>query len=113
MEEADKILITSLKQLGVTVGSLNDFDATSYITCIILCFERLSKQLDEQDNFIDLKFLKKQNLKEATHRYKICVKFVEYLKHLGYSYDLSFNAFLYPNIKDTRRLLSYLFDIIF
>jgi predicted RNA-binding protein with PIN domain len=73
----------------------------------------LVKLIEEQDNFIDLKFLKKQNLKEATNRYKICQKFVEYLKQLGYSYDLSFNAFLYPNVKDTRRLLSYLFDIIF
>lgn len=60
-----------------------------------------------------MKFLKKQNLKEATHRYKVCQKFVEYLKHLGYSYDLSFNAFLYPNVKDTRKLLGYLSDIIF
>lgn len=72
MEEADKILISSLKQLGVTIQSLNDFDATSFITSIILCFERLSKLTEEQDNFVDLKFLKKQNLKEATHRYKIC-----------------------------------------
>lgn len=72
MEEADKILISQLKQLGVTIQSLNDFDATSFITSIILCFERLSKLVDEQDNIVDLKFLKKQNLKEATHRYKIC-----------------------------------------
>jgi len=34
------------------------------------------------------------------------------LKILGYYYDLSFNAFLYPNPKDTRRLLSFLLEFI-
>ncbi len=38
---------------------------------------------------------------------------MEYLKTLGYYYDLSFDAFLSPNIKDTRRILSYLLEIIF
>jgi hypothetical protein len=31
MEEADKILTSSLKQLGVTIATLADFDATSFI----------------------------------------------------------------------------------
>jgi len=113
MEEADKILITSLRQLGVTVQSLGDFDAQSYITCIILCLERLSKVVEERDNFIDMKFLKKQKVTEATSRYKICQKFVDYLKQLGYPYDTSLNNFLYPNVKETRKMLGYLIDMIF
>ena len=32
---------------------------------------------------------------------------------LGYFHDLSFNAFLYPNPKDTRKLLGFLFEFIF
>jgi len=32
---------------------------------------------------------------------------------LGYYYDLSFNSFLYPNVKDTRRLFGFLFELIF
>ena len=113
MEEADKILISSLKQLGVVVNALGDFDAPSFIQCIILCFERLSRVIDEQDQFIDLKFLKSKNLKEATQRFKLCQKFTEYLKHLGFSGDITLNSFLYPNTKDTRKLLSFLFDLIF
>ena len=113
MEEADKILTSTLKQLGVNVNSLSEFDATSFIQAIIICFDKISKLLTDEDNFIDLKFLRKQNLNEATHRYKVCQKFVEYLKTLGYTYDLSFNAFLYPNVKDSRKLLGYLFEIIF
>mmetsp|Transcript_24652 Transcript_24652/g.17350 ORF Transcript_24652/g.17350 Transcript_24652/m.17350 type:complete len:132 (+) Transcript_24652:167-562(+) len=73
----------------------------------------MSTMLSEEDNFIDVKFLKKAKLTEATHRYKVCQKFVEYLKTLGYLYDTSFNLFLYPNVKDCRKLLSFLFEFIF
>ena len=62
---------------------------------------------------MDLKFLKSQNLQEATHRFKVCNHFVTYLKTLGYYHDLSFNAFLYPNPKETRKLLGFLFEFIF
>lgn len=58
-------------------------------------------------------FLKRQNLKEATSRYKCCQKFVEYLKTLNYFDDLSFNVFMNPNLKTTRKLLSFLFEFIF
>ena len=93
------------------------------------CFEQISTMLNEKDNFIDVKFLKSQNLKEATHRFKVCNHFTTYLKvrkliivflnlkflgqTLGYYHDLSFNAFLYPNPKDTRKLLGFLFEFIF
>jgi len=92
--------------------------------------------LSEKDNFIDVKFLYSQNLKEATHRFKVCNHFSQYLKvsvisiynkilfhfcdmliisyqTLGYYHDMSFNAFLYPNPKDTRKLLGFLFEFIF
>ena len=72
MDEADNLLLESLRQIGVTIKSLQDFDAESFIKTIIICFERISSMLAEEDNFVDVKFLKKQNLKEATNRYKIC-----------------------------------------
>ena len=60
-----------------------------------------------------MKFLKKQNLSIATNRYKCCQKFVDYLKTLEYLYDLSFNVFMNPTLKETRRLLGFLFELIF
>ena len=72
MEDADKILIQSLKQLGITIGKLQDFDDRGFISSVIVCFERITKLLDEKDNFIDMKFLKAQKLDQATHRYKVC-----------------------------------------
>ncbi|CDW88196.1 UNKNOWN [Stylonychia lemnae] len=113
MEEADNILIISLQHLGIQAQNLNDFSAEQFIVIMIKCFEQISSMLSEKDNFIDIKFLKSQNLKEATHRFKVCNQFTTYLKTLGYYHDLSFNAFLYPNPKDTRKLLGFLFEFIF
>eukprot|EP00347_Sterkiella_histriomuscorum_P009969 403339184 len=113
MEEADNILIISLNHLGIKAANLNDFTAEQFIQIMIRCFEQITTMLNEKDNFIDLKFLKAQNLKEATHRFKVCNHFVTYLKTLGYYHDLSFNAFLYPNPKETRKLLGFLFEFIF
>jgi len=47
---------------------------------MIRIFEQISGLLSEQDNFVDIKFLKEQNLKEATHKFKVCQKFSQYLK---------------------------------
>ena len=80
---------------------------------IIRCFEKIASMLNERDNFVDLKFLKSQNLKEATHKFKVCQALIQYLKTLGYFYDVSFNVFLYPSVKETRRLLGFLFEFIF
>jgi SMC interacting uncharacterized protein involved in chromosome segregation len=113
MEEADNILIVSLQQLGVTVKKLSDFDSESFIQAVMRCFERIASMLNERDNFIDMRFLKSQNLKEATHKFKVCQAFTQYLKTLGYFYDISFNVFLSPSVKETRKLLGFLFDFIF
>ena len=113
MEEADNILIVSLQHLSITVKQLSDFTSETLILAIIKCFERISQMLTEKDNFVDLKFLKSQNLKEATHKFKVCQALTQYLKTLGYYYDTSFNVFLYPSVKETRHLLGFLFEFIF
>ena len=113
MDEADNILINQLKQIGIDQTKLDAFDAKSFISAVIACFDRISKMLVESENFIDMKFLKSHSLNEQTGKFKVCQKFVEYLKNLEYLHDLSFNSFLYPNIKDTRRLLSFLFEFLF
>ena len=97
----------------MTVKKLADFDSESLIQAVMRCFERISAMLHEQDNFIDMRFLKSQNLKEATHKFKVCQAFIQYLKTLGYFYDISFNVFLSPSVKETRKLLGFLFDFIF
>ena len=113
MEEADTLLLVQLKQLGIQLNNLEDFEAESMCQCVVICFERMYGMLSEEDQFIDLKALKRCNLREPTGRFKACQKFTEYLKHLGYFYNLSFNVFLFPNKKETRQLLGFLFEMIF
>ena len=69
--------------------------------------------LVEEENFIQISWLKKFNLNEASQRFKVVQKLVDYFKTLEYLYDLSFNSFLYPNLKDTRKLLGFLFEFLF
>ena len=59
---------------------MNDFDSESLIVVVIKCFERIASMLNEKENFIDVKFLRSQNLKEATHKFKVCQAITSYLK---------------------------------
>ena len=113
MEDADNLLLAQLKSLGVSLKSLEDFTGESFCGTVILCLARLHSQQSSEEQFIDLPFLKKQNLKEATHRFKVCQKFVKYLQHLGYFYDVSFTTFTNPEVKETRKLLGFFFELIF
>ena len=38
---------------------------------------------------------------------------VQYLKQLDYYNELSFNIFLFPTVKDIRKILAFLFEIMF
>ena len=102
MEEADALLLVQLKSLGILMGNLEDFEAESMTQAALICFEGIHSMLSDDDQFIDIKYLKKLNLSEPTGRFKACQKYTEYLKHLGYFYNLSFNVFLFPNKKETR-----------
>ena len=113
MEEADTLLLLQLKNLGVQMSDLEEFEAETMCRTAVVCFERIHAMLSEEDQFIDIRYLRRQDLREPTGRFKACQKFTEYLKHLGYFYNLSFNVFLFPNKKETRQLFSFLFEIIF
>ena len=102
MEEADALLLVQLKKLGMPMDNLEDFEAESMTRAALICFKHIHSMLSEDDQFIDINYLKKQNLSEPTGRFKACQKYTEYLKHLGYFYNLSFNVFLFPNKKETR-----------
>ncbi len=62
MEEADKLLIEQLRQINVKVNNLNEIDSAIFINTLIKCFEYLSNMISKEENFIDVKFLKSQNI---------------------------------------------------
>ena len=113
MEEADKLLIESLKMIKVNVNKIEDFDSPLFINALINCFEYISKMLSKEDNFIDVKFLRSQKIEESADKFRLCQKISQYLKTLDYYNDISFNSFLFPNPKDTRKILAFLFEIMF
>ena len=113
MEEADKLLIESLKQVKVKITKLEELDSKIFITALIGCFEHISGLLSQEDNFIDVRFLKSQNVSEQSDKFRVCQKFMQYMKTLDYYNELSFNMFLFPNVKDIRKILAFLFEIMF
>jgi hypothetical protein len=58
MDEADKLLIESLRLIKVEVKSLEEFDSPMFIRSLITCFEHIAGMLSKEDNFIDVRFLK-------------------------------------------------------
>ena len=113
MEEADKLLIESLKMIKVKVARIEDFDSALFIQALINCFEYISNILSKEDNFVDVRFLKSQKIEESADKFRLCQKIQQYLKTLDYYNDISFNSFLFPNPKDTRKILAFLFEIMF
>ena len=80
---------------------------------MIVCFEHISKMLSKEENFIDIRFLKSQNVAEQADKFRVCQRLMQYMKTLDYYNDLSFNMFLFPNVKDCRKILTFLFEIMF
>lgn len=74
-------------------------DSEQLIVTIIKCFEKISQMLNEADNFIDLKYLRSQNLKEATHKFKVCQTLTQYLKVTHY-HPYLFIIYLYLSYVD-------------
>ena len=74
MEEADKLLVESLRLIKVTVNKIEDFDSATFIQALINCFEYISKMLSKEDNFIDVRFLKSQKIEESADKFRLCQK---------------------------------------
>ena len=82
MEEADKLLVESLRLIKVEVKSLEEFDSPTFIGALIACFSHISSMLSKEDNFIDVRFLRSQNLEESADKFRVCQKIQQYLKTL-------------------------------
>jgi DNA-binding ferritin-like protein (Dps family) len=104
MEEVDNLLIHSLHQIP--------FKFTSSITSI--------SSLENPELLIQLTITMLNLIKNSdipveipmtlSAKYKLCMKLAELIKSLGYTSELNFNAFLYPNLKDVRNILSCLLE---
>ena len=59
MEEADNLLLVQLKTLGIQMASLESFEAESMCRTAVTCFERIHSMLSEEDQFIDIAYLRR------------------------------------------------------
>jgi len=48
--------------------------------------------------------------KESTSRFRVCSDIATAVKALGYSSEMGYNLFFYPNENDTRRLLMFMIE---
>jgi len=72
MEEADTLLIESLKQVNIKIAKLEELDSPLFIKALVGCFEQISNMLSAEDNFIDIMFLKKQNVQVQADKFRVC-----------------------------------------
>ena len=57
MEEADALLLVQLKNLGIQMGNLDEFEAETMTRAARICFMRIHSMLSEDDQFIDIDYL--------------------------------------------------------
>ena len=104
MEDVDSLLIISLREVPISIfsqiSSLHDLEKPETLIPITISMLNIITQ-SEIPPEIPLTLAAK---------YKLCMKMAEMIKSLGYSSELNFNAFLYPNLKDIRNIISCLLE---
>ena len=103
MEEADSFFVISLQQVNINVSEINDF--LNPDTFLISVGQGLNF-IDKANNF-------SPELPQATSgRYRLCTAYKDVLTNMGYKGQLTFNAFLFPNLRDIRSILSFILGYV-
>ncbi|CAH1959135.1 unnamed protein product [Acanthoscelides obtectus] len=103
MEEVDKIIIDSLKQLECDFGAittLKQFDADMVVKAVSYCLEAITP---------DVTFPKKLPPSMIT-RLKVASDIAEHIKDLGFRGDMGYQTILYCNEVEIRRVLMFLIE---
>lgn len=104
MEDVDSLLVISLREVPSPqcsqISSIQDLEKPE--TLIPLTISLL--------NIITHSEIPAEIPLTLSAKYKLCMKLAEMLKALGYTSELNFNAFLYPNLKDIRNIVSCLLE---
>ncbi|XP_072990751.1 uncharacterized protein [Typha latifolia] len=105
MDEAEEILINSLRSSGVSlptsISSLRDLSPDSLFS---ICAQFLNL-IDPSSSFPP------PSLPETTaERFEICERIASAVWSLGYGADLSFRQFLYPSNEDSYKLVRFLVE---
>ncbi|KAJ8919437.1 hypothetical protein NQ315_016535 [Exocentrus adspersus] len=104
MEEVDKIIIDSLKQLECDISEdvehLKQFDADMVVSAISTCLEAVTPDLN----------LPKRLPPSMSARLNIASDLAQQIKSLGFKGDMGYQTILYCNEVEVRRVLMFLIE---
>ncbi|XP_023295652.2 coiled-coil domain-containing protein 22 homolog [Lucilia cuprina] len=108
MDEVDKIIIHSLKQIGCTVEMDDDSEVfgLQHFTPDLLV-KAVSKCLKEIKTDAVLPKTLPENMAQ---RFTVATSLAEMCSSCGYRGDIGYQTFLYPNVVDIRRLFMFLIE---
>jgi len=108
LAEAEELILATLRQLGVTLpSSISDIGQLETATIVASCARCLNVIHEAQGS--DQRFAEALPANPGV-RFRLCTSLARAIAGLGYTEEVGFNNFLYPNAKDTRKLLLYLVD---
>lgn len=104
MEDVDNLLIHSLQEVQFKHSSaITSINALENPELLITLAITMLNTITHSDLPVEIPMT-------LSAKYKLCMKLAEMIKALGYSGELNFNNFLYPNLKDVRHIVSCLLE---
>lgn len=104
MEEVDKIIIHSLKDIGCDLDEdlqgLEEFSTEMVVQAAARCLKVIQPDIDISDTL-------PQNM---ASRFHLSCAIAEACKGLGYNGDVGYQTFLYSNVGDVRRVFMFLIE---
>lgn len=108
MDEVDKIIIHSLKQIGCKMEldddseqfTLNHFTPDLLVKAVSKCLQEIKTDVQ----------LPKSLPENMAQRFTVATSLAEICSSCGYRGDIGYQTFLYPNVVDIRRLFMFLIE---
>jgi hypothetical protein len=104
MEEVDRILIQSLRDIGCQIDdelqNINKFDVNTLFGCVTQCLQLITGN----------KELPTRLPPNLSTRFKICGEVAQLCQSNGYKGDIGYQTFLSINESETRKLLNFLIE---
>ncbi|CAF3032506.1 unnamed protein product [Rotaria socialis] len=104
MEEVDRILIRSLRDIGCQVDdslqNVSTFDVNTLFGCVSQCLQLITANKD----------LPTRLPPNISTRFKVCGELAQLCQSNGYKGDIGYQTFLSINENETRKLLNFLIE---
>lgn len=104
MDEVDKIILSSLSEIGcVTKDNITNLKLYTFdelVSMVICCLKVIYPEMVFPPSLPPT----------MSARYKTCTQFAQICKELGYKQDIGYHTFMYQNISDIRQVLIFLVE---